>query len=146
MRPVARDTYRNINSYRESSRRPFFYSSALNVNKKKDMCDRVDLFFCISRIFSGKNRTCADVQTFFCSSPIFSRKNKNICGRVDLFCCSLPIFNGKNRTSADVWTFFFALLINAAFGFKIFPNAAFRVNIIAHPCPLICPKDFLVNI
>ena len=41
-------TYRNINFYRESSRRPLFFSSALNVNEKQDICGRVDLFFCSS--------------------------------------------------------------------------------------------------
>ena len=54
-----------------------------------------------------------------------------------------PLLNFSLRHCADVMTFF-AVHLNlsgkldicrrAALGFKIFSNAAFRVNIIAHPC------------
>ena len=61
--------------------------------------------------------------------------------------CPPPFLNFSLRHCADVMTFF-AVQLNlsgkldicgrAALGFKIFSNAALRVNIIAHPCFNLC--------
>ena len=109
MRPAG--TCRNATANQTEDLFSFYYSSALNVSKKKGMCGRVDLF-CSSLIFRGKNGTFADVKTFFCSSLIFS---------------------GKNGAFADVKTFFSLPITAALCFFRKFSNAALRVNVIAPP-------------
>ena len=91
---------------------------------------------CTYRNINSYVNQAEDLFFFFCSSALNVREKKDMCDRVDLFLFFFALHRfsvlkiGHRRTCRP----FFALPINAALGFKIFSNAALRVNIISHPC------------